>query len=133
MTVEGRTPTAATWRTRMAEYGEWHRKGAVLSDVTAEKEYGLSRSFVMEGIHNGKLEFRYGVIHGNPYYRVLRRQLEKYITEKLGAAYVTGAKARTELRSINKEMAEVKKKLTALQDRKLLLQASLKPNPKGLG
>ena len=24
----------------MAEYGEWNRKGAVLSDVTAQKEYG---------------------------------------------------------------------------------------------
>jgi hypothetical protein len=29
----------------MAEYGEWNRKGAVLSDVTAQKEYGLTRDF----------------------------------------------------------------------------------------
>jgi hypothetical protein len=27
----------------MAEYGEWDRKGAVLSDVTAQKEYGVTR------------------------------------------------------------------------------------------
>jgi len=26
----------------MAEYGEWNRKGAVLSDVTAQKEYGVT-------------------------------------------------------------------------------------------
>jgi hypothetical protein len=27
----------------MSEHGEWNRKGATLSDVTAEKEYGLTR------------------------------------------------------------------------------------------
>ena len=28
----------------MAEYGEWNRKGAALSDVTAQKEYGVTRA-----------------------------------------------------------------------------------------
>jgi hypothetical protein len=28
----------------MAEYGEWNRKSAVLSDVTAQKEYGVNRA-----------------------------------------------------------------------------------------
>lgn len=27
----------------MAEPGEWNRKGAVLSDITAKKEYGVIR------------------------------------------------------------------------------------------
>jgi len=39
----------------MAEYGEWNRKGATLSDVTAQKEYGVSRDFIVEGIKVGKL------------------------------------------------------------------------------
>ena len=34
----------------MAEYGEWNRKGAILSDVTAQKEYGVTRDFIVEGI-----------------------------------------------------------------------------------
>jgi hypothetical protein len=33
-------------RSDMAEYGEWNRKGAVLSDVTAQKEYGVTRDFI---------------------------------------------------------------------------------------
>ena len=33
----------------MAEYGEWNRKGAVLSDVTAQKEYGVTRDFIVKG------------------------------------------------------------------------------------
>ncbi len=44
----------------MAEYGEWNRKGATLSDVTAQKEYGVSRDFIVEGIRAGKLEYREG-------------------------------------------------------------------------
>jgi hypothetical protein len=31
----------------MAEYGEWNRKGATLSDVTAKKEYGVDQDFIM--------------------------------------------------------------------------------------
>ena len=55
----------------MAEYGEWNRKGATLSDVTAKKEYGVSQDFIVKGIRDGKLEYRDGVIWGNPYLRVL--------------------------------------------------------------
>ena len=62
----------------MAEYGEWNRKGAVLSDVTAQKEYGVARDFIMKGIQVGKLEYREGAVWGNPYIRVLRSQLELY-------------------------------------------------------
>jgi hypothetical protein len=38
----------------MAEYGEWNRKGAVLSDVTAQKEYGVTRDFIVKGIQVGR-------------------------------------------------------------------------------
>ena len=66
----------------MAEYGEWNRKGAALSDVTAQKEYGLTRDFIVKGIQDGKLEFRDGAVWGNPYLRVLRSQLEPYIRDE---------------------------------------------------
>ncbi len=51
----------------MAEYGEWNRKGGTLSDVTAKKEYGVEREFIVKGIQAGKLEYREGSIWGNPY------------------------------------------------------------------
>ena len=54
----------------MAEYGEWNRKGATLSDVTAEAEYGVSRDFIVKGIQAAKLEYRQGAIWGNPYLRI---------------------------------------------------------------
>jgi hypothetical protein len=75
----------------VAEYGEWTRKGAVLSDVTAEKEFGVSRELIVKGIRAGKLEFREGAVHGNPYLRLLRSQLEPYIAAELGAEYLAAA------------------------------------------
>jgi hypothetical protein len=99
----------------MAEYGEWNRKGATLSDVTAEKEYGVTRDFIVEGIRAGKIDHRDGANWGNPYLRVLRSDLELYIAQQLGAEHLLGKKAQTELRAIRKEIADLRTKLTALE------------------
>ena len=79
-------------RAHMAEFGEWNRKGAVLSEVTAEKEYGVTRDFIVKGIQAGKLEYRDGAVWGNPYLRVLRSQLERYIVAQLGSEYLVSKK-----------------------------------------
>jgi hypothetical protein len=46
----------------MGEYGEWNRKGAVLSDVMTQKEYGITGEFIVEGIRAGKIDFREGAV-----------------------------------------------------------------------
>ena len=110
----------------MAEYGEWNRKGATLSDVTAKDEYGVSRDFIITGIEAGKLEYREGSIWGNPYLRILRSQLEKYIAEQHGFEYLMKVKNQAELRKIKKEIGELNKRLDALQRTKAALEAALK-------
>src|SRR5262245_50990846 len=79
-----------------AEYGEWNRKGAVLSDLTARKEYGVTRDSIVKGIQSGKLEYREGSVWGNPYLRILRNQLEPYIAAQLGSKYLETRKFQTE-------------------------------------
>jgi hypothetical protein len=106
----------------MAEYGEWNRKGATLSDKTANKEYGVDRDFIVKGIRAGKLEYRQGAIWGNPYLRLLRSQLEGYIAEELGKDRLLSAKKQTELREIYKEIANLKKRLNELQARRIELE-----------
>ncbi len=106
----------------MAEYGEWNRKGATLSDVTAKKEYGVDRDFIVKGIRAGKLEYREGAVWGNPYLRLLRSQLERYITEELGADRLSSGKKQTELRNIKKEMANLKNRLKELEARRTELE-----------
>ncbi|MBI5602256.1 MAG: hypothetical protein HY879_02790 [Deltaproteobacteria bacterium] len=110
----------------MAEYGEWNLKGATLSDVTAKKEYGVDREFIVRGIRAAKLEYRDGAMWGNSYLRVLRNQLEKYITEELGKDYLVRVKAETELLKIKKEISDLKKKLKELENRRIALEHSLR-------
>jgi len=110
----------------MAEYGEWNRKGATLSDVSAQKEYGVSRDFIVKGIRAGKLEYREGAIWGNPYLRVLRSQLERYIVDELGVDRLSSSKNQTELRKIKKEMADLKRKLDELQVRRMELEKAMR-------
>jgi hypothetical protein len=113
-------------RSDMAEYGEWNRKGAVLSDVTAQKEYGVTRDFIVKGVQAGELEFREGAVWGNPYLRVLRSQLERYIVAQLGLEYLVRKKSQTELNVIRKEIAYVRKKLAILEERKAELEYAIK-------
>ena len=110
----------------MAEYGEWNRKGATLSDLTAKKEYGVGRDFIVRGIRAGKLECRERVIWGNPYLRVLRRQLEQYIAEELGPDRLRSGKNQAELRKIKKEMADLQKRLNELQARRTEIEKAMR-------
>ena len=73
----------------------------------------------------GKLEYRNGAIWGNPYLRVLRSELERYITDVLGADYLLKTTGRSELRKIKKEMAELSKRLDELQARKTKIETVL--------
>ena len=106
----------------MAEYGEWNRKGATLSDVTAKKEYGVDREFIIRGIRAGKLEYREGVMWGNPYLRILRSQLEKYVSEEFGQEKLAKEKSMTELRKTKRDINKLKKMLKELEARKKELE-----------
>ena len=109
-------------RADRAEYGAWNRKGATLSEVTAKKEYGVDRGFIVKGLRAGQLEYREGAVWGNPYLRLLRSQLERYIAEELGADYLARGKNQTELRKIKKEIADLKNRLEALEVRRAALE-----------
>ena len=110
----------------MAEYGEWNRKGAVLSDVTAQKEYGVTHDFIVEGIRAGKLEYRDASIWGNPSFKILRRQLELYIAAQFGTEYLLREHTGSELRAVNREIIATRKKLAALEGRKAELVRTMK-------
>ena len=107
----------------MAEHGEWARKGATLSEVTAMAEYDIDRDFIIKGIEDGKLEYRDGAIWGNPFLRILRSQLEKYMATELGPEYLIRVKSEFELKTVKKEITKTKKQLNILEFRKRELEA----------
>jgi hypothetical protein len=110
----------------MADDAEWTRKGAVVSDVTAQKDYGVSRDFIVRGIQAGQLEYREGSSWGNPWFKFLRSQLERYIVAQLGPEHLASAKAVTELRAVSKGISGLRKKLAVLEARKAELQRAVK-------
>jgi len=112
----------------MAEYGEWTRKGASLSDTTAKKEYGVDRDFILKGIRADKLEYQEGNVWGSPYLKLLRRQLEQYISEELGATYLSTRKSKEEQRKIKREIVTLKNRLKKLEAQKTELEQRMKIN-----
>ena len=54
-------------------------------------------------------------------------ELEPYIVEQFGSEYLASRKARTELLAIDKEIAELKTRLSALEARKATLERAIKP------
>ena len=55
---------------------EWQRKGATLSDKTARQEFGLTQDEIYDAIDAGTLQYRQAYMHGNPWLRLLRREVE---------------------------------------------------------
>ena len=107
----------------MADNDGWTLKNGSLTEGTAQKEYGISRDFIIQGIRAGKLEYREVSMYGNPCLKLLRRQLERYVTAELGEQYLKTQKSQDELHKIKTEINSLKRKLTALEKRKKELES----------
>jgi hypothetical protein len=103
------------------DYSEWRRKGATLSNVTARKELGLTDAEIFEAIREGRLQWREGSAHGNPYLRLLRREVEALVRRQHGDAYVKDRKARSELAHIDRELRRLRSQISDLEDRRAKL------------
>ena len=104
---------------------EWPRKGATLSDKTARKEFGLTQEEIVRAIRAGTLRYRLNSVFGNPFLRLLRREVEALVKKKHGSDYLMGQQAKTELARINREVRRLKTQIAALEERKSELLADL--------
>jgi hypothetical protein len=104
---------------------EWGRKGATLSDKTARSEYGLTQEEIYAAIDAGKLRFRPAAMHGNPWLRLLRREVEDLVATRSGDRYLRERKARTELAQINRELKRLRTQLATMEERRAALLAEL--------
>ncbi len=103
---------------------DWQRKGATLSDKTAGKEFGLTQDEIVRAIRAGKLQYRQGSIYGNPFLRLLRREVEALVEKTHGGSYLEEKKARTELARINRELKQLKAQMAELEKKKSELQVA---------
>ncbi len=96
----------------------WGVKGGTLSDKTAKKEFGLTDENIIRGIQEGKLQFRENHIHGNPYFRLLRNEVESLVNEIHGEKYLKNKNVMKELNEIKKELRAIAKRQKSLEERR---------------
>lgn len=73
----------------------WTIKGATLSDKSVREEYGLTQDEIILAINTGKLQYRINYIYENPYFKLIRKEIEQFITEKYGNKYLQTRKLQT--------------------------------------
>ena len=108
---------------------EWQRKGATLSGKTARKEFGRTQDEIVQAIRAGKLDYRHNSIFGNPFLRLLRREVEALVKKKHGDDYLKDQQAKTELARINRELKRLKIQIAVLEERKAKLMADFARRP----
>ena len=100
----------------------WSRKGATLSDKSARKEFGLTLSEIIAAIRVGKLQFRESNMHGNPWFRLLRHEVESLVRQKSGPDHLHKKKLQKELADLNTEARKLTTRLKAIERRRAELK-----------
>ena len=96
----------------------WVKKGATLSDKTAQKEFGLTQEEIIEAIKAGKLQYRHNTLYGNPCLKLLRNEVEDLVNAKYGIDYLKTKNTKNELSKVNTEIRSLKRKISQLEKRK---------------
>ena len=104
---------------------EWSRKGATLSDKTARKEFGLTQDDIVVAIDAGQLQCRVGVVHGNPWLRLLRREVEELMASTYNDRDHRQRRARAELVRVDRDLKKLRAEVAALEDHRAKLLADL--------
>ncbi len=99
----------------------WTKKGGTLSDKSARNEFGITQEEIIEAIKSGKFQYRENYMHGNPYLRLIRSEVEAFVDEKYGKNYLERKKLKKELSEVNKALRKLKAELVSLEKRKVEL------------
>ena len=104
---------------------EWSRKGATLSDKTARKEFGLTQDEIVAAIDAGQLQYRVGVIQGNPWLRLLRREVEDLMDSTYNDRDHRQRRSRAELARVDRDLKKLRAEVVALEEYRTKLVADL--------
>ncbi len=103
----------------------WRQRGGALSHNTACREYGLTWDEIVEGIRAEKLQYRHGSMHGNPFLRLLRDEVEALVGELRGAREVRDRRLKARVAGFDREIRSFRRKIAALEkNRARLLEGS---------
>jgi hypothetical protein len=88
---------------------------------TARKEFGLTQDEIVQAVGARKLQFRHAAMHGNPFLRLLRREVEALVKKKHGDDYLRVRQAKTQLARIDRELKRLKIQVADLEERRACL------------
>ena len=103
----------------------WNATEAALSDKSACKEYGLTQKEILNAVRDGKLQYRENHIHGNPYLRLLRKEVEAFAKNLRGKEGFEKQKLVAELKSVETQIRSCKLKLKKLEKQKAQVSSEL--------
>lgn len=103
----------------------WSRKGATLSDESAREEFGLTQEEILAAIRSSKLQYRQGSMHGNPWVRLLRHEVEALVRDTKGADRLHELKLRKELADLDREARKIAARLKVIERRRTELRKEL--------
>lgn len=96
----------------------WTQKGESLSHKNASKEYGLEESEIIEAIRAGKLQYKINYVHGNPYYKLLRKEVKALAVDLRGESHFKKQEIEYQIKTITKEINSCKRKFKAFEREK---------------
>lgn len=99
----------------------WTEQGATLSHKNACKEFGFTEQEIFEAIKQGKLQYQINYAHGNPYYKLLRKEVVALVEQMHGSQYLEEQKINHQLKTITREINSLKRKLTSLEKQRIEL------------
>jgi len=96
----------------------WTQKGESLSHKNAIKEFGLEESEIIEAIRAGKLQYKINYVHGNPYYKLLRKEVKALAIDLRGESHYEKQEIEYQIKTITKEINSYRRKLKAFEKEK---------------
>jgi hypothetical protein len=96
----------------------WSGTGATMSDKSARQEFGLTKEEIIAAMRAGKLQFRENNMHGNPWYRLLRHEVESLVRDKSGRDNLHKKKLQKELADLNTEAKKLTTRLKGIERRR---------------
>jgi hypothetical protein len=103
----------------------WVIKGATFSDKSARKEFGLTQEEIIKAIREGKFQYRVNYVYENPYFKLVRSEVEAFVNEKYGGDYLKKKKLKNELASVKGRLRKLKSELASLEKRKVELMENI--------
>lgn len=102
-------------------HANWTKKGETLSHKNACKEYGIEEHELIEAMASGRLQYKENYAHGNPYYRLLRKEVVVLTIELRGKHYFKKQELEYKIKTATREINSCRRKLKAFEKERELL------------